>query len=69
MLKPGGRLVIGNFNRESSGRGYLDLIMDWHLIYRDRKELNHFLGDLTGFTLQLYDDPHRNITYAEIIKE
>jgi len=68
MLKPGGRLVIGNFSHQSSGRGYLDLIMDWHLLYRDKQEFSQLLGDLTGFSAQIFDDPYSNVTYAEIIK-
>ena len=34
MLNPYGRLVIGNFNDQSHGRGYMESLMDWHLIYR-----------------------------------
>jgi len=68
MLKPGGRLVLGNFSTASSGRGYLDLMMDWHLIYRDKQELRDLFGDLAGFSLDMYDDPYHNVTYVEIIR-
>lgn len=68
MLKPGGRLVVGNFTPSSTGRGYLDLIMDWHLIYRNQQELIELFGDLTGFSKNIYDDPYNNICYIDITK-
>lgn len=68
-LKPGGRLVVGNFSPDSSGRGYLQLIMDWHLIYRDTPSLTTLFGDLTGFTVNNYADPHNNVVYIDIIKD
>ncbi|WP_131522963.1 class I SAM-dependent methyltransferase [Pectobacterium parvum] len=68
MLKPGGRLVVGNFSPTSTGRGYLELIMDWHLVYRNQQELSNLFNDFTGFSKSIYDDPHHNITYIDIIK-
>lgn len=68
MLNPGGRLVVGNFNPASTGRGYLELIMDWHLTYRNQQELNIIFNDLTGFSKNIYDDPYNNITYIDIIR-
>ncbi|MBN3262337.1 class I SAM-dependent methyltransferase [Pectobacterium brasiliense] len=68
MLKPDGRLVIGDFSPTSTGRGYLDLMMDWSLIYRNKQELSHLFGDLTGFSIYTYNDPHHNVVYVEIIR-
>lgn len=68
-LKPRGRLVVGNFSPTSTGRGYLDLIMDWRLIYRNQKELINLFGDLKEFNKNVYDDPYQNITYIDIIKK
>ncbi|WP_129984155.1 class I SAM-dependent methyltransferase [Serratia liquefaciens] len=68
MLKPKGRLVVGNFSPTSNGRGYLDLVMNWHLIYRDKQELISLFGDLAEFAMEIYDDPHQNVTYIDIIR-
>ncbi|MGP3004497.1 hypothetical protein [Serratia bockelmannii] len=68
MLKPGGRLVVGNFNPTSTGRGYLELVMDWHLIYRNQQELSSLFNDFKGFSKSIYDDPYHNITYIDIIR-
>ncbi|MEB7885447.1 class I SAM-dependent methyltransferase [Serratia fonticola] len=68
MLKPGGRLVVGNFSSTSTGRGYLELVMDWNLIYRDRQELSDLFNEQTGYSKSIYDDPYHNITYIDIVK-
>lgn len=39
QLKPGGRIVIGNFSPAANTRSFLDLIMDWALIYKNKEEL------------------------------
>jgi extracellular factor (EF) 3-hydroxypalmitic acid methyl ester biosynthesis protein len=68
MLKPGGRLIVGNFSPTSTGRGYLELIMDWHLIYRNKQELSNLFNELTEYSKSIYDDPYHNITYIDIVK-
>ncbi len=69
MLKPGGRLVVGNFTPSSVGRGYLDLIMDWNLIYRDKQELRNIFGDLDDFCENIYDDPYNNVSYIDLTRK
>lgn len=66
MLKPKGRLLIGNFGRGSDGRGYLDWVMDWHLLYRDEAELLSLLGDTSKFKVKSFSDPHDNVLYVEL---
>ena len=65
-LKPKGRLLIGNFARGSYGRGYLDWVMDWHLLYRDEAELLALMGDMSNFRVKSFIDPHDNVLYAEL---
>lgn len=43
LLKPGGRLIIGNFVPWVHGVGYMEAYMDWSLIYRDA-------GDMTSLS-------------------
>lgn len=66
MLRPGGRLVIGNFAPSSYGRGYMDLVMAWQLVYRDTAELMQVLGDIRQFRCRTFSDPHDNVIYAEL---
>jgi hypothetical protein len=66
MLKSRGRLVIGNFAPTSYGRGYMELVMDWHLVYRNTAELLRVLGDTTNFRSRTFSDPHDNVLYVEL---
>jgi len=38
-LRPGGRLVIANFLPGIRDVGYMEMFMDWHLIYRSRADM------------------------------
>lgn len=69
MLRPRGRLVIGNFASSSHGRGYMDLLMDWHLMYRSTAEFLQILGDTTSFRLRTFSDPHDNVLYVELVAQ
>jgi extracellular factor (EF) 3-hydroxypalmitic acid methyl ester biosynthesis protein len=49
-LKPGGQLIIGNFDSSAPNRFGMALITDWHLIYRTEEDLTRlfdFLGPVT----------------------
>ena len=46
MLAPGGRLVIGNFGRQADAQAFLDLVCDWHLIYRSADEVRNLAADM-----------------------
>ena len=39
LLRPGGRLVIGNFATGVYDAGYIEAIADWFLIYRDAAQM------------------------------
>jgi extracellular factor (EF) 3-hydroxypalmitic acid methyl ester biosynthesis protein len=44
-LKPGGRLVIGNFTRSNPNRVFMDHLLDWKLIYRDESNLRDLFAE------------------------
>lgn len=66
MLAPGGRLLIANFVPGGSGRGYMELFMDWTLVLRTPDQMQA-LAQAAGATLvHRFMDPHRNVVYAEL---
>lgn len=66
MLAPGGRLLIANFVPGGSGRGYMELFMDWTLVLRTPAQMQA-LSQAAGATLvNSFLDPHRNVVYAEL---
>jgi len=48
LLKPGGTLVIGNFNLTTPNQFGMRLALDWSLIYRSEDTLKQLFGDLGG---------------------
>lgn len=55
LLKPGGRLLIGNFLSQSDSNPHLmhhrlmmELYSEWNLIYRTRAEIHEFAAELPG---------------------
>jgi extracellular factor (EF) 3-hydroxypalmitic acid methyl ester biosynthesis protein len=46
MLKPGGKLVIGNFHKSSTSKGFLHILFQWHLIHRTEDEMREWANGL-----------------------
>jgi extracellular factor (EF) 3-hydroxypalmitic acid methyl ester biosynthesis protein len=66
LLAPGGRLLIANFMPGGSGRGYMELFMDWSLIVRDANDLQALALAAGAERVSTFVDPHRNVVYAEL---
>jgi len=47
LLKPGGRLILGNFHPRNPNRALLDHILDWKLIHRTENDLNRLYAAST----------------------
>jgi extracellular factor (EF) 3-hydroxypalmitic acid methyl ester biosynthesis protein len=45
LLAPGGLLVVTNVEASNPIRGMMELILDWHLIYRDANQLDSLVPD------------------------
>lgn len=65
MLRPGGKLLVGNFAPSSFGRGYMELLLDWKLIYRGGGDLVNLFGPTRANSVTTFLDPHANVMYAE----
>jgi extracellular factor (EF) 3-hydroxypalmitic acid methyl ester biosynthesis protein len=68
-LAPGGRLVIANFVPAGSGRGYMELFMDWTLVLRTEAQLRQLAQAAGAAQVHSFLDPHRNVVYAELLRE
>ncbi len=40
MLKPGGRLVLGNFHKSNPNKAMMDYLCEWRLIHRDEEDMH-----------------------------
>lgn len=70
-LAPGGRLIVPNFLRTNFARGYMESFMDWHLIVRDRAEIEA-IGSLLSpddiAETRYFEDPYGVVGYLEVIR-
>jgi hypothetical protein len=65
LLRPGGRLLIGNFTPRNHGRSYMEIFMDWHLILRDEPHMAAHAQGLSG-DAEIFSDPWGNVAYARV---
>lgn len=69
-LRPGGTLSVANFLPNIVELGYMDLIMDWRLIYRTPDEMK---GLATGIPhnaaeIETWTDPLERVVYLTVTK-
>lgn len=69
MLRPGGRLLIGNFVPAGSGRAYQELFMDWTLVLHTEAQLRELGQAIHAAQVESWLDPHRNVAYVELRNE
>ena len=70
-LRPGGQLVIANFLPEIRDVGYMEMFMDWHLVYRTRSDMLA-LADTIDETelkeIRIRSEDNQNIIFLELTK-
>ena len=69
LLRPGGRLLIANFVPGGSGRGYMELFMDWTLVLRTEAQMRELAAAAGAAHASTFADPQRNVVYAELWRE
>ena len=59
LLKPGGKLILGNFHPSNSTRGLMDHILEWKLIHRTEEDMNRL------YEKSKFGRPCTNIRFEE----
>jgi extracellular factor (EF) 3-hydroxypalmitic acid methyl ester biosynthesis protein len=67
MLRPDGKLLLGNYAPENYGRGYMEGMMDWTPVCRGESDLKRLVAILSeGCGYRTYRDSPGNIVYLEV---
>jgi len=67
-VRPGGELLIANFDPDNWGRGYMEAFMDWNLTLRTREHMRRLVPAGSINHSCLYFDPYRNISFIRAQK-
>ena len=71
MLRPGGRLLVPNFNASLRDVSYLEAFMDWWLVYRDDADMTRLMSAIPERDVaaaRLFRDAPGNITVLEMTR-
>ena len=44
ILKPGGKVILGNFHSANPNKAFMDYVLDWRLIHRDENDMNRLFN-------------------------
>jgi extracellular factor (EF) 3-hydroxypalmitic acid methyl ester biosynthesis protein len=72
MLKPNGRLLVGNFALCVRDIGYMEAFMQWDLIYRTEAKVADFASEIPKDAIansRMFWDKQKNVIYLEVIKK
>jgi extracellular factor (EF) 3-hydroxypalmitic acid methyl ester biosynthesis protein len=65
LLRPAGRFLLANFKPHHIGLGWMEAVMDWHLIYREEEDLAAFAED-AGLKHRTWTDSTGSIAWCEM---
>lgn len=69
LLKPGGRLLIPNLLVGIPEEAYMEIFMDWYMIYRDEARIRAFASEISELdlrTVTYFEDAAGHIGYLEL---
>lgn len=66
VLAPRGEFILANFVPNHLAVGWMDAVMDWHLIYRDPEQLAQFAAD-EGFEAKTWLDSTGAIAWSKMV--
>jgi SAM-dependent methyltransferase len=64
-LAPGGTFLLANFLPGHLSTGWMDAVMDWHLIYRDGRELESYAREV-ALRARSWHDPTDSVVWCEM---
>jgi extracellular factor (EF) 3-hydroxypalmitic acid methyl ester biosynthesis protein len=70
-LRPGGTLLVANFLPDIIDAGYMESVMDWHLIYRSDEDMRRLTEQISAADVTRVDqfhDPFDNVTFLQMTK-
>lgn len=71
LLNPGGELLVTNFAPDIPDAGYMECVMDWHLIYRTPEEMLDLVALIPkaqGAQLSLFSEADRNLIFLHLTR-
>ena len=71
LLKPGGRLILGNFHPDNPTKALMDHVLEWRLIHRTEEDMDR-LYEASAFQRpcsNVYYEEERVNLFAECVKE
>ena len=70
-LDSGGKLIVANFLPDIRDAGYMEIFMDWQLIYRDERQIRAFARKIPASELastRYFLEPNRNVGFLELTR-
>jgi SAM-dependent methyltransferase len=71
LLNPGGRLLIANYLPDTPSIGYMEAVMDWWLIYRDKEQMQELVRQIPQEKINdidMFVEKNQVIIFMEIEK-
>ncbi|MFB5265358.1 class I SAM-dependent methyltransferase [Paenibacillus enshidis] len=71
LLNPGGRLLIANYLPDTPSIGYMEAVMDWWLIYRDKEQMQELTQQIPQEKINdvdMFVEKNQVIIFMEIEK-
>lgn len=59
LLRPGGKLILGNFHPRNGAKAFMDYVLDWRLIHRTEDDMNRL------FEASIFGRPCTDIRFEE----
>ena len=56
LSRPGGRVLLGNFDTSMDTRAFCEVLLEWFMIYRDRDAMLALASEITGARLRIEAD-------------
>jgi SAM-dependent methyltransferase len=57
LLKPGGKVILGNFHTRNPDKAFMDYVLDWKLVHRDEDDMNRL------YSTSRFEKPCTNIRF------